>query len=142
MQTNHVALASLLFLSVTGVAFAGPVDDAQSHFRAIAAGEVENIMHGYADNAHFEWVGGPLNGTYVGTDKIKETWTKFAKANAPLEATVSKVEESVNPAGSTITANVVFKGKSTIKVRYVLTYRDGKLANEIWQIDPKLVSSY
>ena len=142
MQTNHVALASLLFLSVTGIAFAGPVDDAQSHFQAIAAGEVENIMHGYADNAHFEWVGGPLNGLYAGTDKIKAVWTKFANANAPLEASVSKVEENANPAGSTVTANVEFKNKNTIKVRYVLTYRDGKLVNEIWQIDPKLASSY
>ena len=29
-------------------------------------------------------------------------------------------------------------GKIQVRVRYVLTYRDGKLINETWQIDPKL----
>jgi hypothetical protein len=40
--------------------------------------------------------------------------------------------------GTTVTANVVFAGANTIKVRYALVYRDGKLVNEIWQIDPNL----
>jgi hypothetical protein len=141
MQFRHAALASLFVLSFSGAAFAGTADDAQSHFKAIAKGQVEDIMKGYADNAHFEWVGGPLNGTYVGADKIKEVWSKFAKANAPLELSVTKIEESANPAGSTVTANVEFKGKNTIKVRYVLNYRDGKLASEVWQIDPKLATA-
>ena len=40
-------------------------------------------------------------------------------------------------------ANVQFEGKQPIKVRYVLTYRDAKIVNETWQIDPKLsVASY
>lgn len=38
----------------------------------------------------------------------------------------------------TVSANVQFQGKQSIKVRYVLTYRDGMLINETWQIDPKL----
>ncbi|MGE5242108.1 MAG: nuclear transport factor 2 family protein [Bacteroidota bacterium] len=140
MLNRHRIIALALFASIPGAAFAGVVDDAQSHFKAVAAGQVDKIMQGYAPDAHFEWVGGPLNGTYVGTDKIKEVWTKFAKANGPLEVSVSKVDESANPAGETVTANVEFKGKSVIKVRYVLTYRNAKLANEIWQIDPKLAS--
>ncbi len=37
-------------------------------------------------------------------------------------------------------AKVMFQGQSAIKVRYVLTYRDGKIVDEIWQIDPKLVA--
>ena len=140
MNTRHTVFSGILLLAFSGVAFAGATDDAQPHFQAVAAGEVGGIMQGYADNAHLAWVGGPLNGTYVGTDKIKEVWGKFTKANAPLEASVTRLEESANPAGATVTANVEFKGKSTIKVRYVLTYRDGKLVNEIWQIDPKLAS--
>jgi ketosteroid isomerase-like protein len=131
-----VAAAMLLPLSA---AFAGPSDDANAHFKAVAAGDVEAIMHGYADNATFQWVGGPLDGAYAGSDKIKEVWSKFAKGNAPLEVSVGKVEESANPKGATVTANVEFKGKTTIKVRYVLVYRDGKLVNEVWQIDPKLM---
>jgi ketosteroid isomerase-like protein len=133
-----VAVALLFPLSA---AFAGPSDDAASHFKAIAAGDVEQIMHGYADNATFQWIGGPLDGAYMGSDKIKEVWSKFAKGNAPLEVTTSKVEESANPKGATVTANVEFKGKNTIKVRYVLVYREGKLINEVWQIDPKLMAN-
>jgi len=33
---------------------------------------------------------------------------------------------------------VLFEGKAPIKVRYVLTFRDGKIVAETWQIDPKL----
>ena len=97
-------------------------------------------MQGYADSATFQWVGGPLDGAYTGSDKIKEVWSKFAKGNAPLEVMSSKVEESANPKGATVTANVEFKGKNIIKVRYVLVYREGKLVNEVWQIDPKLMA--
>jgi ketosteroid isomerase-like protein len=131
-----VAAAMLLPLSA---AIAGPTDDANAHFKAVAAGDVEQIMQGYADSATFQWVGGPLDGAYAGNDKIKEVWSKFAKGNAPLELSVGNVEESANPKGATVTANVQFKGKNTIKVRYVLVYRDGKLVNEVWQIDPKLM---
>ncbi|ABS67904.1 hypothetical protein Xaut_2663 [Xanthobacter versatilis] len=35
-----------------------------------------------------------------------------------------------------MTADVVFTGKNTVKVRYILLYRDGKLADEIWQVNP------
>ena len=138
MLDRYGVLAGVLLLSLSSAVYAAAGEEAQGHFKAIAAGQVDQIMRGYGDNAHFEWVGGPLNGTYVGKEKIKEVWTKFAKANAPLEMSVKKLEESANPAGETVTANVEFKGKNVIKARYVLTYRDGKLVNEIWQIDPKL----
>ena len=62
----------------------------------------------------------------------------LAKAQGELTFKVSNVQESANPKGATVTANVVFSGKNDIKVRYVLTYRDGKIVNEIWQIDPNL----
>ena len=52
-----------------------------------------------------------------------------------------KIGEAVK--GATVTANVQFEGKQPIKVRYVLIYRDAKIVNETWQIDPKLaVASY
>jgi hypothetical protein len=137
----HSFAAAVLF-SLSAAVSAGSADDAGAHFKAIAAGNVEQIMQGYAGNASLQWVGGPLDGAYAGSDKIRETWEKFAKANAPLEVTVSKLEESANPRGSTVTANVEFKGKAAIKVRYVLVYREGKLVNEVWQIDPKLALGY
>jgi ketosteroid isomerase-like protein len=138
MLNRYGVLAGVLCLSLSSAVFAAAGGEAQGHFKAIAAGQVDQIMHGYADDAHFEWVGGPLNGSYAGTEKIREVWMKFAKANAPLSVSVKNLEENANPAGETVTANVEFKGKNVIKVRYVLTYRGGKLVNEIWQIDPKL----
>ncbi|BAU49136.1 membrane protein [Sulfurifustis variabilis] len=141
MRTLSLAAGAVVMaLSVTH-ALAGASDDARRHFDAIAAGQVDDIMAAYGDKARFEWIGGPLNGTYAGTDEIRGVWSKFAKANAPLKVSVAKLEESANPQGSTVTANVEFSGKNTIKVRYALTYRDGRLVNEIWQIDPKLSSA-
>ena len=40
--------------------------------------------------------------------------------------------------GSTVTADVQFEGRQKINVRYVLTYRAGKLLTETWQIAPGL----
>ncbi len=142
MNNNILILSAAALLSISTLAPAAPMDDASAHFKAIAAGNVEQVMHDYGNNATLQWVGGPLDGAYIGDDRIREVWGKFAKANAPLELSVSKLEESANPKGATVTANVEFKGKAAIKVRYVLVYREGKLVNEVWQIDPKLMTSY
>lgn len=138
MRTIPLCTGTALLLLSLGSYAAAPAEDAQRHFAAVAAGRVDDIMAAYADKAHFEWIGGPLNGTYVGTDQIRGVWSKFAKANTPLTVKATKLEESGNTAGTTLTANVEFKGKNTIKVRYVLVYRDGKLVDEVWQVDPKL----
>lgn len=131
-------LAPLLLLALASPAFAAPSDDAQKHFQAIAAGDLPALAAGYAENARLEWVGGPLDGSYSGPAAIQAVWEKFAKAQGTLTLAVDKVEESANPKGTTVSANVQFTGKAPIKVRYVLTYRDGKIAAETWQIDPKL----
>ncbi|TXF13790.1 nuclear transport factor 2 family protein [Pelomicrobium methylotrophicum] len=134
---RHALAASFLFL--TGSAFAGPaLEDANVHFRAIASGDLALLMRGYADNARLNWVGGPLDGTYDGVQSIRAVWEKFTQAQGPLKLTVDRMEESANPKGATVTANVQFDGKQPIKVRYVLTYREGRLVSETWQIDPKL----
>jgi len=69
------------------------------------------------------------------------TWEKFGKAVGPARVTVLALEESAKPKGCTIVAKVQFEGKAQVNVRYVLTYRDGKLVNETWQIDPKLTAA-
>lgn len=138
---NRTLFGAALLVAVSSPVFAGPAEDAaRAHFKAIGAGQVDTIMGQYASDATFQWVGGPLNGAYTGADKIKEVWGKFTKSG-PFEVSVSKVEESANDKGATVTANVRFQAKADIKVRYVLVYRDGKLVNEIWQIDPKLSMS-
>ncbi len=136
---KHIVIAVSLSLASIGSAIAGPAADAaQTHFNAIAAGDLGVVMRGYAANPQLNWVGGPLDGTYVGADNIRGAWQKFGKAVGPLKVTVANLEESVNPKGATVSANVLFEGKQPIKVRYVLTYRDGMLVSETWQIDPKL----
>ncbi len=133
---------TLVLLSLSGAAFAGPAaDNANQHFKAIAAGDVDGVMRAYGNDAQLQWVGGPLDGVYRGDAKIKETWAKFSQAQGKLQLAVSKLEESANPKGATVTANVEFTGKAPIKVRYVLTYRDNKLVSEVWQIDPNLAAS-
>lgn len=136
---QHAAFAATLVLASIGSAFASPSGDAAHiHFAAIGAGDTAIIMRGYGDNAQLNWVGGPLDGMYAGSDAIRATWEKFAKAAGPARVTVHGLEESANPKGATIVANVLFDGKIQVKVRYVLTYREGKLVNETWQIDPTL----
>lgn len=135
----RIAAATALLLGATAPAFAGPAaDEANLHFKAIAAGDVDQLMRDYGPDATLQWVGGPLDGVYHGDAKLHELWTKFAASQGKLEHRVSNMQESANPKGATVTANVEFKGKAPIKVRYVLTYREGKIVNEVWQIDPAL----
>jgi hypothetical protein len=139
LTMKHLVIVATLSLASISGAIAGPATDAaQTHFNAIAAGDVSVVMRGYGANPQLNWVGGPLDGTYVGADKIRTTWEKFGKAVGPLKVSVANLEESANPKGTTVSANVQFEGKMPIKVRYVLTYRDGMLVSETWQIDPKL----
>lgn len=141
MKRTIVSLS--LLLAAAGSAIAGSADDANLHFQAIGSGDTILLARGYADNAQLNWIGGPLDGTYTGVKNIVGVWEKFTKAQGPLKVVVDKLEESANPKGATLTANVQFEGKQPIKVRYVLTYREGKLVSETWQIDPKLaVSGY
>jgi hypothetical protein len=120
----------------TGGAFAGPSDDARAHFRAIASGDVQTVMAAYGDSTHLEWIGGPLDGAYTTQDAIRRVWTRFSDAQGPLTLGVDRLEESANPKGATVSANVLFEGKAAIKVRYVLTIRNGKVVAETWQVDP------
>lgn len=130
------ALAATL-LAVGGTAFAGPAADrARAHFDAVASGDLDKITADYTDKSVFQWVGGPLDGVYVGSEAVRGVWAKFTSAQGKLQVDVSSVQEAENPRGTTVTANVVFKGKAPIPLRYVLLYREGKLITEIWQINP------
>ena len=136
MKTLFAAIAILS--AGASAALAGPAGDmAKAHIEAIAKGDTAAITAAYAPSATLHWVGGPLDGTYAGP-KIAATWAKFAKAQTGLKATVVNMTESMNPKGATILADVVFANDNKIPVRYVMMFRDGKLADEIWQIDPAL----
>ncbi len=142
-RTPHLAAVALAFTAAFAASTAWaetPTEAAKAHVEAIASGHVDAIIAGYGPHALLEWVGGPLDGRYASMADIQQAWTKFTKANGPLKADIDHLQEAANPKGATVTADVVFKGKATVPVRYVLTYRDGKLVDEIWQIDPKLAA--
>ena len=129
----------LLTGCAAGQAVAGsPTDRAHAHFKAIGEGQVEAVTSAYTNDSTFQWIGGPLDGAYKGKAAIAELWRKFTGAQGKLDVEVSNVMQNANSKGATVTADVKFKGKKTIPVRYVLTYRGDDLVSEIWQIDPKL----
>jgi hypothetical protein len=132
------ASTAVAALFAAGSAGATPADDARTHFQAIASGDLAVVMRAYADQARFDWVGGTLDGSYTNGDSIRGVWEKFTKSQGPLKLSVGRIEESANAKGATVSANVLFEGKAPIKVRYVLTFREGRIVNEIWQVDPKL----
>jgi hypothetical protein len=117
---------------------ATPADLARQHLESVAAGDVSKITSQYNASTSLHWVGGPLNGTFIGPQQLTEVWGKFAKAQAPLKVAVKDIKESGNPAGTTVTADVVFTGKNTLKIRYVMLYRADMLVDEVFQIDPKM----
>lgn len=133
-----LSLSATILVAAAGSVAAAPADDAKAHFQAIGTGDLSTVMGGYAGQAQFNWIGGPLDGTYATADTIRGVWEKFTKSQGPLKVSVDKLEESTNPKGATVSANVQFDGKAPIKVRYVLTFREGKIVNETWQLDPKL----
>lgn len=136
MKTILAAIAILA--AGPSAAFAGPAGEmAEAHIEAIAKGDTAAVTANYGPSATLHWVGGPLDGTYAGPE-IATTWAKFAKAQTGLKATVTDMTESMNPKGATVVANVVFANDKAIPVRYVMMFRDGKLTDEIWQIDPNL----
>lgn len=141
MRSSLLLAAALLPLTPSiALAEAGvPAETlARQHIEAIASGDVAKITGQNGSASSLSWVGGPLNGTYIGPEQLADVWGKFSRAQAPLKATVHRVKQNANPAGTTVTADVVFAGKAAVKVHYVLLYRNGQLADEIWQIDPKL----
>jgi uncharacterized protein YdbL (DUF1318 family) len=133
-----IALANLF----SQAALAGPLDEAkaQAHLNAVAAGDLDALMRDYEENAYMDWIGGALDGRYRGTAAIKAVWQKFIAANdgKPRPVKFSKPEAYANPKGATVEAKAEYGGKTPVKVWHALTYRDGNLATEIWQIAPAI----
>lgn len=140
--TLRTALVIFAFAGNAALAdSAAHADLAQAHFAAIGSGDVAGITETYADSAVFEWVGGPLDGRYADAAAIEGVWTKFTGAQGMLDVAVDDLSVHENPAGATVSANVVFTGKMPIPVRYVLTYRGSQIVSETWQIAP-MASDY
>jgi ABC-type uncharacterized transport system YnjBCD substrate-binding protein len=136
-----LAMATLPLLA-SHSALAGPLDEAKAraHLDAVAAGDVDALMRDYADDAYMEWVGGPLDGRYHGKVAIRAVWEKFKAVNAgkPRPASFGKLSAFANPRGTSVQSKAEYGGALPLKVLHVLTYRDGELTTEVWQIAPGL----
>lgn len=132
----------LLFFFTGQAAQAGPLDEAKAkaHLQAVATGNLGALMRDYADDAYMDWVGGPLDGRYHGKAAISEVWKKFIANNGgkPRPAKFGKLGSYGNPAGTSLEVSAEYGGERPVKVWHALTYRDGLLATEIWQISPAI----
>jgi ketosteroid isomerase-like protein len=135
-------ILALLSCGAVQSAFAGPLDEAKAraHLDAIAAGNLDALMADYPEDAYLDWVGGPLDGRYRGKAEIRAMWQKFINANAgkPRPATFGKLTAFSNPRGASVQAKAEYGGTPPVKVLHVLTYREGELTTELWQIAPGL----
>jgi hypothetical protein len=135
-------VACSLWFGVVAAVHAGPLDEARAmaHWQAVAAGNLDVLMRDYADDVYMDWVGGPLDGRYRGKAAIGEVWKKFIASNGGKSrpAKFGKIEAYSNPAGTSLEVSAEYGGEKPVKVRHVLTYRDGVLTTEIWQISPNL----
>ena len=136
-----ISTLALLF-SFTQPVMAGKLDEAkaQAHLNAVAAGDLEALMRDYAEDAYMDWVGGPFDGRYQGKVAIRAVWQKFIDANAgkPRTAKFGKLEAYANPKGASIAVSAEYSGAAIVKVWHVLTYREGTLTTELWQISPTI----
>jgi ketosteroid isomerase-like protein len=129
------AVSSFALLGMSSAQAGVDAVRAEAYFNAISGGNPDTITSFYADDAEFHWVGGPLAGVYKGKDKIKGVWEKFSKAAGDLDHEVLQLSESANGKTSTVTARVKFKGAGEVPVKFVMIYKDGKIASEVWQVD-------
>ncbi len=143
IPSSRLLASALLFLPfwlLPTFATAGPLDEraALAHIDAIAAGDVDAVMAAYGDEPFMDWVGGTLDGRYRGKEAIREVWTKFMANNDKQPRTVQRtvVEQAANPKGATLATTIDYIGKTTVRVRHVLVYRDTRLVTELWQIAP------
>jgi len=122
--------------------YAGPLEVAQTeaHRTAIAAGDLDAIMHDYAEDAYMDWVGGGLDGRYRGKIAIHALWQKFIAANGgkPRTAKFGKLESHGNPKGTSVHWEAEYSGTTPAKAWQAVVYREGLLASEIWQVAPAL----
>jgi ketosteroid isomerase-like protein len=136
-----IIACSLLF-GFLQVAQAGPLDEAKAkaHLKAAADGDMDAVMRDYTEDAYMDWVGGKLDGRYRGKAAIGDVWKKFIAngGGKPRPVTFGKLTSHSNPTGTSVEMAAEYGGEKPVKVWHVLTYRDGQLMTEIWQIAPAI----
>jgi len=139
LRTLAGAASALFLLGIQTVAAGTDRVRAEAYFNAISGGNAETIASFYADNAEFHWVGGPLAGVYTGKAQIKGVWERFSKAAGDINYKVLELSESQKGKRSTVTARVNFIGPKEVPVRFIMIYENGKIVNEVWEVDKPVV---
>jgi hypothetical protein len=132
---KSLVAASFLLVGASGASAGTDAVRAEAFFNAISGGNADTVASFYAEKAEFHWVGGPLAGIYKGRGQIKGVWERFAQAAGKLDYRTLEVTESRNGPISTVTARVKFIGPKEVPVKFVLMFKDGKIVNQIWQVD-------
>jgi len=141
---------SQLEKSVSSYSAAAALAAAMSHWNNIAIENVNPIVQQYEPNAVLKWVGGPLSGTYSGTQQISSVWTKFTnlyetvywytivpptvtQVNSSYYMVTAPVQFFVAPASNpqalvvlNVTETLVLAGNS----------QSFMIANEVWSVKP------
>jgi hypothetical protein len=139
LKTLAGAASALFLLGIHTLAAGTEKIRAEAYFNAISGGNPETIASFYADNAEFHWVGGPLAGVYTGKAQIKSVWERFIKAAGDIDHKVLELSESQKGKLSTVTARVNFIGPAEVPVRFTMVYENGKIVNEIWEVDKPVI---
>ena len=139
LKTLAGAASALFLLGIQTAAAGTDRVRAEAYFNAISGGNAETIASFYADNAEFHWVGGPLAGVYTGKAQIKGVWERFSKAAGDINYKVLELSESQKGKRSTVTARVNFIGPKEVPVRFIMIYENGKIVNEVWEVDKPVV---
>lgn len=115
---------------------------AYQHWSAIGSKNLTATMADYGPNSVLTWVdspSSPLNGTYTGPSEIRNTWSKFFKANPTTYFVIYNYAETVNGNTAVVKATlwyVLQGGKVTLRLPYELaySYQSGKwtLITEYW----------
>ena len=128
---------------------------AMSHWNDIAIENASLVIQQYAPNAVLHWIGGPLSGTYNGTNEINEVWNKFFNTYETVYwyTIIPPSVTQVNPTMFNVTGFAQFFvapasdpiNLFVLNVTEILTYQysNGQymLVNEIWKVKPLSLSS-
>ena len=127
---------------------------AYAHWNGVAIENVSSIMSEYSPGASLHWIGGPLNGNYIGTANITAAWAKFTGmheyilwyASAPPTASVdgssavvkAPLQYLVLPFPSSMSAapavDMLLNVNETLGYGYNATTSSWRITNETWQI--------
>lgn len=148
---NYSALQSsttqrLAALNATANQF-GVVAAAYAHWNSISARNLSGTTSDYTTTVSLQWIGGALNGTYVGVANISRVWQEFfAGSSAMWWSTIAPVSVSVGTTTSQVNATLQFTLTSAANplditfvdvaysLQFIYTHGGWMVAFEVWHL--------